>query len=55
MADLPVTIVSVRYMINDVQAAIAFYTKYLGFTVEFDLEPRFCCCEAREFAAAAKR
>src|SRR5215469_3766129 len=37
----PPTTVSVRYMVNDVDAAIAWYTKYLGFTVRFNAAPAF--------------
>ena len=33
--------VGVRYMIDDVPAAIAFYTTHLGFTVEQDASPAF--------------
>ena len=33
--------VSVRYMIDDVPAAIHFYTKVLGFTMEHDASPAF--------------
>ncbi|WP_437666900.1 VOC family protein [Sorangium sp. So ce1182] len=33
--------VTVRYMIDDVDAAIAFYTTYLGFTLETDARPAF--------------
>jgi len=33
--------VSVRYMIDDVDAAVVFYTKYLGFTLEQDAAPAF--------------
>jgi catechol 2,3-dioxygenase-like lactoylglutathione lyase family enzyme len=33
--------VSVRYMIDDVPAAIQFYTNLLGFTVERDASPAF--------------
>jgi catechol 2,3-dioxygenase-like lactoylglutathione lyase family enzyme len=32
---------SVRYIVNDVDAAIAFYTKYLGFAVEMHPAPAF--------------
>ena len=32
---------TVRYMIDDVAAAITFYTKYLGFTVESEALPAF--------------
>ena len=33
--------VSVRYMIDDVPAAIEFYTTSLGFTLEHDASPAF--------------
>ena len=33
--------VSVRYMIDDVPAAVAFYTTVLGFTLEHDASPAF--------------
>ena len=33
--------VSVRYMIDDVDAAVAFYTNHLGFTLEMDAAPAF--------------
>ena len=33
--------VSVRYMIDDVDAAVAFYTNHLGFTLEVDSAPAF--------------
>ncbi len=35
------TTVSVRYMIDDVPAAVTFYTTVLGFTVEHDASPAF--------------
>src|SRR5215471_17559987 len=34
-------IVSVRYMIDDVEAAAAFYTSHLGFHLERDASPAF--------------
>src|SRR5215471_19707645 len=34
-------IVSVRYMIDDVDAAVAFYTNHLGFRLERDASPAF--------------
>ena len=34
-------VVSVRYMIDDVDAAVAFYTKHFGFTVDVDYAPIF--------------
>jgi catechol 2,3-dioxygenase-like lactoylglutathione lyase family enzyme len=33
--------VSVRYMIDDVPAAVGFYTTLLGFTLELDASPAF--------------
>src|ERR1043165_5437895 len=33
--------VSVRYMIDDVDAAVAFYTNHLGFSLETDASPAF--------------
>ena len=41
MAKDPESTVSVRYMIDDVTAAIAFYTMHLGFRVETDSSPAF--------------
>ena len=35
------TTVGVRYMIDDVADAMAFYTTHLGFTVEQDAAPAF--------------
>ena len=33
--------ISVRYMIDDVSAAVAFYTTHLGFSLEQDASPAF--------------
>ena len=33
--------VGVRYIIDDVRAAVAFYTTHLGFTLEHDASPAF--------------
>lgn len=33
--------VSVRYIVDDVEAAVAFYTQHLGFRVEFQPAPGF--------------
>ena len=33
--------VNVRYMVDDVEASIAFYTEYLGFTVLTNFAPAF--------------
>ncbi|MEV0156366.1 VOC family protein [Micromonospora sp. NPDC050686] len=32
---------SVRYLVDDVQAAVDFYTTHLGFTLNFDAAPAF--------------
>ncbi len=41
MSDMPQNLVNVRYMIDDVGAAIEFYTKHLGFTLEQNAAPAF--------------
>jgi catechol 2,3-dioxygenase-like lactoylglutathione lyase family enzyme len=33
--------VSVRYMVDDVEAAVGFYTKHLGFSVRMNAAPAF--------------
>ena len=38
---MPETVVNVRYMVDDVDAAIAFYTKHFGFTVNSNMAPAF--------------
>jgi catechol 2,3-dioxygenase-like lactoylglutathione lyase family enzyme len=37
----PEDMVNVRYMVDDVQAAIGFYTSHLGFTLRLDAAPAF--------------
>ena len=37
----PEEMVNVRYMVDDVQAAIDFYTSHLGFTLRFSATPAF--------------
>lgn len=37
----PEQVVSVRYMVDDVQAAVDFYTAHLGFTVRTNFAPAF--------------
>ena len=37
----PMSTVGIRYMIDDVPAAIEFYTTHLGFTLELDAKPAF--------------
>jgi len=39
--DKPVSMVSIRYMIDDVPAAIKFYTSHLGFSLDLDASPAF--------------
>jgi catechol 2,3-dioxygenase-like lactoylglutathione lyase family enzyme len=41
MAVAPPTIVNVRYMVHDVEAAVAWYTTHLGFTVGTNAVPAF--------------
>ena|SRR5436190_24231230 len=36
-----VSTINIRYMIDDVPAAIAFYTTHLGFVVDLDASPAF--------------
>jgi catechol 2,3-dioxygenase-like lactoylglutathione lyase family enzyme len=38
---MPDTIVNVRYMVDDVEASVAWYTKHLGFTVLSNAAPAF--------------
>jgi catechol 2,3-dioxygenase-like lactoylglutathione lyase family enzyme len=38
---MPDDLVSVRYMVDDVEASIAFYTQHLGFTVRSSAAPAF--------------
>jgi len=37
----PTDLARVRYLIDDVRAAVDFYTTHLGFTVDFDAAPAF--------------
>lgn len=41
MTEIDDTVVSVRYLVDDVQAAIDFYTTYLGFTLGTAHPPAF--------------
>ena len=41
MPDSLADLVSVRYMVDDVDAAIDFYTKHLGFTLRMSAAPAF--------------
>ena len=38
---MPESVVNVRYMVDDVEAAVAFYTQHFGFTVGSNLAPAF--------------
>ncbi|MGH2473502.1 MAG: VOC family protein [Candidatus Limnocylindria bacterium] len=38
---MPDAMVNVRYMVADVEAAIAFYTKHFGFTLRSNMAPAF--------------
>jgi catechol 2,3-dioxygenase-like lactoylglutathione lyase family enzyme len=38
---MPTTTVNVRYMVDDVDAAVAWYTKHLGFTILSNASPAF--------------
>jgi catechol 2,3-dioxygenase-like lactoylglutathione lyase family enzyme len=39
--NMPVTTVNVRYMVNDVAAAVAWYTNHLGFSLLSNHAPAF--------------
>ncbi len=39
--DMIMSAIRVRYMIDDIAAAIAFYTTHLGFSLEMDAAPAF--------------
>jgi catechol 2,3-dioxygenase-like lactoylglutathione lyase family enzyme len=41
MPNDPAEMVSVRYMVADVEAAVEFYTKHLGFTLRMSAAPAF--------------
>ena len=41
MADNPADLVSIRYMVDDVDTAVDFYTKHLGFTLRMSAAPAF--------------
>ena len=41
MSETNSSTVSVRYMIDDVDAAVAFYTEHFGFRVELNASPAF--------------
>ena len=41
MAATPATTVNVRYMVDDVDAAVAWYTKHLGFKLLSNAAPAF--------------
>lgn len=41
VSDAASAVVTVRYMIDDVNAAVAFYSQHLGFTVDLNAAPNF--------------
>jgi predicted enzyme related to lactoylglutathione lyase len=41
LLDMPASIVNVRYMVDDVEAAVTWYTKQLGFTLISSVAPAF--------------
>lgn len=41
MTDNPADLVNVRYMVDDVDAAVDFYTEHLGFTLRMGAAPAF--------------
>jgi catechol 2,3-dioxygenase-like lactoylglutathione lyase family enzyme len=41
MSDNPADLVNVRYMVDDVNKAIDFYTEHLGFTLRMSAAPAF--------------
>ena len=41
MSDDPADLVNVRYMVDDVEASIDFYTRHLGFSVRTSFAPAF--------------
>ncbi|MCR3719565.1 hypothetical protein LY15_001526 [Prauserella flava] len=41
MSEIPHNLVSVRYLVDDVENAVAFYTGHLGFTVRSTFAPAF--------------
>ena len=41
MSDNPADLVNVRYLVDDVNAAVDFYTQHLGFTLRMSAAPAF--------------
>ena len=48
-------LVSVRYMVDDVEEAVAFYTTHFGFTVRTSFRSSVRRRRARQLTAAAER
>jgi len=51
--NVPDELVSVRYMVDDVEAAIDFYTRHFGFTLRMSAAPAFAACWAIPLNASA--
>ena len=51
---MPDELVNVRYMVDDVESAVAFYTTHFGFTVRSDHGSRVRRRRARQPATAAR-
>ena len=47
--------VHVRYMVNDLEAAVAFYTSHLGFTIMSKTPPAFADVVRGRSTVAARR
>ena len=52
---MPDELINVRYMVDDVESAVAFYTTHFGFTLGSSAAPAFADVDAREPATAAQR
>ena len=52
---MPDELVNVRYMVDDVEAAVAFYTNHFGFTLRTSARARVRRRRPRQPAAAAQR
>ena len=51
----PTTTVNVRYMVADVDAAVAWYTKHLGFTAISNAAPAFADVDREDIRSSGPR